>query len=185
MRIRKALRADQEFTSRFLAVLGKGLVIAAQSRLGQPDFFVMAARFIREYIEPGYFRKEGLLLDSLEAFGFAPDQGPIGNMHAAHRKSQEISKLLSGAAHEWEGGDPSSRADVIWATSEFTTLMHQHFALLNNLIYPLLEQSLNLEEEQELAEKVNALGSAEAYPAAYDEFRRLIETMEDEVGDWR
>jgi hemerythrin-like domain-containing protein len=185
MRIRKALRADQEFTARFLAVLGKGLVIAAQSRLGQPDFFVMAARFIREYIEPGYFRKEEVLLEGLEACGFAPDQGPVGSMRAAYRKSHEISRTLSGAANEWQGGDASSRADVIWATSEFTDLMHQHFRQLNNLIYPLLEQSLTLEEEQHLAEKVNALGSAEAYPAAYDEYRRLIETMEDEVGDWR
>lgn len=185
MRIRKALRADQEFTARFLAVLGKGLVIAAQSKLGQPDFFVLAARFINEFIEPGYFRKEELLLDGLEACGFPPDHGPLGNMRAGHRKSQEISRLLSAAAHEWQGGDQASRADVIWATSEYTAMMHEHFALLMNLIFPLLEQSLNLEEEQQLAEKVHNLGSAEAYPAAYDEYRRVIDAMEDEVGDWR
>ena len=185
MRIRKALRADQDFASRFLAVLGKALIITAESKFGQPGFFVLAGRFIHEYLEPAYFKKVDVLLDSLEGYGFPTDQGPVGNMRAAHRKSHEISRTLSGAANEWQGGDASSRADVIWATSEFTTLMHQHFGQLNNLIYPLLEQSLTMEEEQQLAEKVNALGSAEAYPAAYDEYRRVIETMEDEVSDWR
>lgn len=183
MRIRKALRADQDFTSRFLSVLGNALVITAESKFGQPGFFILAGRFIRDYLEPAYFKKVDVLLDSLEQFGFPSDQGPVGNMRKEHEKSHEISRLLDEAARHWKEGDLASRADVIWAGSEYTSLMRRHSGLLNNLIFPLLEQSFPVEEEQAIAARVNLVASSVA--AGQEKYVRLVELLEEEVSDWR
>jgi hemerythrin-like domain-containing protein len=183
MRIRKALRADQEFTSRFLSVLGKALIVTAESKFGQPGFFILAGRFIHDYMEPAYFKKVEVLLDSLEHYGFPSDQGPVGNMHKEHQKGREISRLLDEAAQHWKEGDQVSRADVIWAGSEYTSLMRRHSGLLNNLIFPLLEQSFSVEEEQGIAARVNLITSSAA--AGRDKYVRLVELLEEEVSDWR
>jgi len=185
MRIRKALRADQDFTSRFLAVLGNALIIIAESKFGQPGFFILASHFIHEYMEPAYFRKVEVLLDSLEGYGFPSDQGPVGNMRKEHKKGREISQMLTEAAQHWKSGDEVSRADVIWAGSEYTSLMRRHSSLLNNLIFPLLEQSFSIEEEQQIAARVNLIGSAGAALTGSEKYIRMVETLEEEVSDWR
>ncbi len=185
MRIIKILRADQDLIARFVAVLGRGLATAGQSKSARPGFFVFAGNFIHGYIEPIYFKKEVVLLTALEDCGFPADKGPVGTMHADHEKSREISKALFGAAKQWQSGDGSGRADVVWATSEYTGLMHRHFDLLKNLIHPLLEQTLSPEDEQKAAEQLNLVAFADPEEDSPGKYTRIVEMLEEEVGEWQ
>ena len=185
MRIIKSLRADQDLIARFLAVLGRGLGIASHSRSARPGFFIFASNFIQEYLEAEYFKKEAVLLRALEDCGFAPNQGPVGNMHLGHQKSREVSVILSEAARQWQAGDDSGRAQVIWATSEFTGILRRHLDLLKNLIYPLLEQSLSEEDEQKVAGELNLIGFKVANPNSPDRYAKILDSLEEEVGEWQ
>jgi len=185
MRIIKILREDQELAARFLAVLGRGLAIAGQGKSARPGFFIFANSFIREYLEEVYFKKEKVLLNALEDCGFPPDDGPIGAMNADQQKSREISRTLFDAAKQWQGGDEEGRADVIWATSEYTGLLHRHFNMLKNLIHPLLEQSLSPEGEEKAAEALNRLAFEDDTPETLDKYVKMVETLEEEVGNWK
>jgi hemerythrin-like domain-containing protein len=184
MRIIKILRADQELVTRFLAVLGRGLAAAGQSKSARPGFFVFAGNFIGGYLEPIYFKKEEVLLNALEDCGFPSDDGPVGAMHVDHQKSHEISKILSEAARQWQGGDEAGRAEVIWATSEYTGLMHRHFELLRNLIHPLLEQTLSTEDEEKAAENLNLVAFQDTNDDSPGKYTRIVEMLEEEVGEW-
>ena len=152
MRATRVLTDDWDFISRFLAVLGRGLVVASRSKMARPGFFLFASNFIHEYIEGYYLPREAVLLQVLEDCGFPPDSGPVGNMLSDQKKSREISQSLAEAARAWQGGDDSGRAESVWATSEYSDLMHHHFERMRNLINPLLDQSITPEGERKIAE---------------------------------
>jgi hemerythrin-like domain-containing protein len=185
MRIKKALQPDIELISRFTAVLGGGLNVAAHSRTAKPDFFIHAGQFIQAYIQAVYFKKEDVLLEALQDWGFPADQGPVGSMRSGQTKSGEIARMLVGAASHWQHGGEEGRGDTVWATSEFTGLMRSHFELLNTLIYPLVDQSISPEDEQGIAAKINHLNFGEPPSALREKYLKFVENLEEEFSDWR
>lgn len=185
MRFTKHLRADQETINRFLAVFGGGSAVLGHSKLARPGFFVVAHDFIHEYIEQGFFEKEELLMRTLEDSGFSPDEGPIGSMRIEQKKSREAAKLLIDSAKEWQAGDEEARTTVIWAASEYSSILHHHLERLKNLIFPLLEQNVTSEDEHKIAEGLNQIVFENAMKAPPDKYVKLIESLEDEISDWK
>ena len=185
MRIIKILNTDQELVNRFLAVFGNGMAVAGNSKLARPGFFVFACNFIQQYLEPVYFKQEEVLLNALEECGFSAENGPLGTMYSQQQKSCEISKVLFGAAKQWQSGDETGRAEVIYATSEYIGIMHQHFDLLKRLIQPLLEQSVTPEGEEKAAEALNRLAFEDTMPESIDKFVKIVQMLEEEVGEWK
>ncbi len=184
MRVTKILSEDQAFVARFLAVLGKGLVIASRSKVARPGFFIFASNFMREYLETEYLRKEDVLLQALEDLGFAGDSGPVGGMRAEQKRSRELSKTISEAARAWQGGDDTGRAEAIYATSEYTGLMHHHFERLKNLINPLLDQSITPEGELQIAEQLNKIEFADREEQTPAKYLKIVQMLEEEARDW-
>jgi hemerythrin-like domain-containing protein len=185
MRITKYLRADQEIILRFLDVLGGGLLVLGTSKLARPGFFIFAHTFIHDYIERGFLKKEELLIKALEDSGFPPDEGPVGAMRADQKRSREAAELLFNAAKAWQTGDEEARVEVGWATSEYTSTFRQHLERLKNLIFPLLEQNLSPEDEHRIAEGLNKLSFESGMKNDADKHIKLIETLEDELSEWK
>jgi hemerythrin-like domain-containing protein len=184
MRATRILSADQELVTRFLAALGRGLVVAGRSKGARPGFFIYGASFIRDYMEPVYFQKEEVLLKALENCGFPPDEGPVGAMRQEYQKSREASAMLAEAAKAWQGGDDGGRAEVVWATSEYTSLMRSHFERLRNLIHPLLDQWVTPDDELRIAEELNLIEFADREAEPMDKYTKIVQMLEDEVSDW-
>lgn len=185
MRIARKLSADQETILRFLTVLGSAMIELNSNKLARPEFFVLAHTFIRDYIEGGFFKKEELLIQTLEDIGFPPDDGPIGFLRSDQNKSHESAVHLIEATEQWQAGDESARVEMGWATSEYTSTLRQHLERLKNLVFPLLEQNIIIEEEHALSEKVDTLvfdGDLQSNPEKYEE---LIVKLEEELSDWR
>jgi hemerythrin-like domain-containing protein len=184
VRVTRILNDEQELVARFLAVLGRGLVVVGHSKSARPGFFLYSSNFIREYLEPNYFKKEEVLLKALEDAGFPPDEGPVGRMRTEQVKSREISQVLFDAAKAWQGGDEGGRAEVVWATSEYTALMRHHFERLKTLIHPLLEQTVTPEGEQRIAEALNRIEFSDHEAASPDKYVKIVKLLEEEVKDW-
>ena len=185
MRITKNLRADQENINRFLAALGSCSTILSTSKLVRPSFFIFAHNFIRDYIEDAFFRKEELFMTALEDAGFPPDDGPINSMRKDHKKSREASELLINAARRWQAGDEDARTELGWATSEYTSSVRQHLDRLKNQIYPLLEQTISIDDEHKISEGINNIVFEGSLKDGSEKYLKLIETLEDELSDWK
>ena len=185
MRIIKHFRADQELILRFLDALGAGSVILASSKHARPGFFIFAHSFIREYIDDIFFRKEELLIKALEDDGFPPDDGPIGSLRLEQKKCHEAAEHMLNAARGWQAGDEDAHAEVGWATSEFTSTLRQHIDRLKNLIFPLLEQNMSPDDEHKLAQGLNIIAFEKDTKEASDKYSKLIESLEEELSDWK
>ncbi len=185
MRISKNLRADQENINRFLTALGGASVILSSNKYARPKFFISAYTFIKEYIEEGFFVKEEVLIKTLEEGGFPLDEGPIHSMRNDHKKSNEAAEHLLNAAKQWQSGDEEARVEVGWATSVYTTAIRQHLERLKNLIFPLLEQTITIDDEHKVSEGINGIVFEGNIKHGTEKYMKLLEELEDELSDWR
>jgi hemerythrin-like domain-containing protein len=185
MRIARKLSTDQETISRFIAVLGSAMLELSGNKLARPGFFIVAHNFIAEYINGGFFKKEELIMKALEDVGFPPDDGPIYFMRSDQDKTREAAAHMIQAAKHWQAGDENARVDVSWAASEFTSTLRQHLDRLKNLIFPLVEQNLALEDEHKIAEGMNTVIFEADMQNDPDKYDKMLETLEEELADWR
>ena len=186
MRIEKHLRKDRETLLRFLDVFGGGsAALGSSNKHTQPGFFVFGSTFIHEYVEPVFFRKVDLLLSALENSGFPTESGAIGGMKSEQAKCREAAVLLLKAAKDWQGGDVGARVEVGWTSSEYTTALRQLLERLKNLIFPLLEQNMSPEDEHQILEGLNKIAFENSAENDGDKHIKLIETLEDELSDWK
>jgi hemerythrin-like domain-containing protein len=185
MRIARKLSADQEIIQHFLTVLGGAMIELSSNKLARPEFFIQAHAFIKEYIEGRFFKKEELLIKTLEDVGFPPDDGPVGFMRSEQVKSQKAAAHLIHAAEQWKAGDDSARVDVGWASSEYTSVIRQHLERLKTLIFPLLEQNMPIEEEHLLSEKVDKLALNGDLQGNLEQYIKMVLSLEEELSDWR
>lgn len=185
MRIAKNLRTDQENISRFITALGGGSVILSTTKHATPKFFILAHSFIKGYIEDGFFKKEELLIKVLEEGGFPSGSGPIGALLGDHKKSRDAAEVLINAAKQWQAGDEGARSEVGWATSEYTSTIRQHLERLKNLIFPLLEQTISIDDEHKLSEEVNKVITEGTVKEWTEKYVKVIEELEEELSDWR
>ena len=126
-----------------------------------------------------------MLIKALEGVGFPPDDGPIYFMRSEQKKSQEVSEQLIKAAKQWQAGEENARMDVGWAASEYTSNFRQHLGRLKNLIFPLLEQNLAIEDEHKIAEGFNTVVFEADMNNDPDKYEKLIKDLEEELADWR
>jgi hemerythrin-like domain-containing protein len=185
MRISKNLRPDQENILRFINVLGGASIILSNNKNASPGFFILAHDFIRDYIEDGFFKKEELLIKTLEDCGFPTEGGPISAILNGQKKSHESAELMVNAAKQWRAGDEIARSEVGWATSQFTSAMREHLDRLKNLIFPLLEQTITIDDEHKLSEEINKIVFESDLKDGTEKYIKLIESLEDELSDWR
>jgi hemerythrin-like domain-containing protein len=186
MRIIKNFRPDQENISRFIAALGSGLIIlSANNKQARPSFFISAHSFIRDYIEDGFFKKEELLIKTLEESGFSTESGPIGAMINDQKKSREAAEALITYAKQWQDGDEVARSELGWATGEYTSAIRDHLERLKNLIFPLLEQTISIDDEHVLSAEVDKIVFTGGLKDGTEKYIKLIAALEDELSDWR
>jgi hemerythrin-like domain-containing protein len=185
MLITKNYRADQEVITRFLDVLGGGLAILSGNKNARPGFFIVSHTFIQEFIEEGFFKKEALLIKALEDNGFPVDDGPVGSMLVEQVKTHDAAEHMLNAAKGWQGGDEEARAEVGWATSEVTSTLRQHLDKLKSRVFPLLEQNISPDDEHKISEGLNKIAFELSMKGDTDKYIKLIESLEDELSDWK
>lgn len=185
MRITKKFRTDQENISRFIAVLGGGLVVLSANKNLRPGFFISAHNFIEDYIEAGLFKKEELLIRPLEEGGFPTESGPIGAILGDQKKCHEAAMILFNAAKQWQSGDEAARSEAGWATSEYTSAVREHLERLKSLIFPLLEQTISIDDEHKLSEEIDKIVFEGGLKDGTEKYIKLIEALEEELSDWR
>jgi hemerythrin-like domain-containing protein len=92
--------------------------------------------------------------------------------------------VLSEAAKGWQNGDEGGRNEVIWATSEYTDIMRKHFEQLKTRIHPLLEQTLSEADEEKAANNLNLVAFQNPDEDSPNKYVRIVQMLEEEIGEW-
>lgn len=185
MRISRILRTEQENIQRLVTVLGHASVEVRSNKRAKPNFFILANDFITEYINEGFFKKEELVIKVLEDGGFPSDKGPIAAIRSDQAKSLAASETLFNAAKQWQAGEEGARLEVGWATNEFTSSVRQHLDRFKTLIFPLIEQTISVDEEDRVAEAINTMDLENKLKDGTDRHIKMLKELEDEFSDWK
>ena len=185
MRITKNFSTDQENIIRFLDALGGATTFLSSSKNAGPGFFIFANTFISEYIADSFFKKEELLVRALIDNGFPSDDGPIGLMRVEQEKCRAAAEHMWSASKGWQAGDDEARVEVGWAASEYTSTLRQHLDRLKTRIFPLLEQNMSPEDEHKILEGLNTIAFENSLKGDADKYTKLLESLEEELSDWK
>lgn len=185
MRITKSLKTDHEIITRFVSVLGRGMLELNGNKFANPDFFVLAHNFISEYIEGRFFQKEALIVNILQDIGFSPTGNPISSMRDEQEKSHEVAMQFFEAARLWQTGDETARNEVSWAVSEYISTIQQHLQQIKTVVIPLLEQNLTVEEDHTIADGFDAIVFEAETANDADRYEKMIKKLEDDLSDWQ
>lgn len=185
MKATKLLRNDQELIERFLAVFGQGAVSAAQNKPVQPGFFIYGCSFIKEFIEGYYFKKERVLLETMEANGLSADSGPLQHMLEEIEQSQTMSEDILAAARYWQAGNIEGRNDIVWMTSGYTSMLRQHIERSRSILFPLAEQIIPPEEQYKIAEAYNRIAFEEGQQHPPEHYEKIVAALKEESEDWK
>ena len=185
MRIPRNLQTDQDHINRFLAVLGGASLEVRTNKRAKAKFFILAHKFIKDYIEDGFFRKEEVIIKILIEGGFPDQQGPVGALRSDHKKCREDAEVLLDAATAWQNGDEGARSEVGWSSHEYTSTMRQHFERLKSLIFPLVEQTLPIEAEETVSQEIRGIAFEGGLKDGVEPYVKLIGELEEEYKDWK
>jgi hemerythrin-like domain-containing protein len=72
-----------------------------------------------------------------------------------------------------------------WATGDYTATLRQHLDRLKNLIFPLIEQTISVEEEHRISEEMDNIIFEGDLKEGTEKYIKLIEKLEEELGDWK
>jgi hemerythrin-like domain-containing protein len=78
-----------------------------------------------------------------------------------------------------------ARSEVGWATSQYTSAVRQHLDRLKNLIFPLLEQTITVDEEHIVTEGMSNMIFEGGLKDGTEKYIKLIGELEDELSDWK
>jgi hemerythrin-like domain-containing protein len=185
MRITKSLRADQDNIKRLITALSGASIEVRSNKRAKPKFFITAHEFIVEYVDEGFFKKEEILIKVLEDGGFPLDKGPIGSILADQQKSHEVRETLLKATKQWEAGDEGIRIEVGWASSEYASTLRQHLERFKSLIFPLLEQTISIDDEDKISDSINSIVFEGKLKDGTEKYAKMLDELEEELSDWK
>jgi hemerythrin-like domain-containing protein len=188
MQISKVLQNDQDGIKRFILTLSDASVEVRNNQRANHDFFLRVHEFITGYIDEGLFKKEELIIKALADGGFSTDQGPIAALLADKEKSLEMGGELLESIKRWQAGeaeDQQARMDIGWAAREYVAVMRQHMERLKTLIFPLVEQTLSQEEEDQISAAVSNLVFEGGLKGGAEKYLNMVNSIETDFKSWK
>jgi hemerythrin-like domain-containing protein len=186
MRATEILKEEHIILERVLVALDLAAVGAAHQKAVRPGFFIDTYGFVLDFTEGFHFKKEEeILYRALEDVGLPVDGGQLGILLNEHEESRRYIRAMLTAAKEWDAGDTEARAEVIWATSGYTGLLHQHIARENTILFSLAKQMLSEEVQEQIALAFDRMGQQEAGEDILEKYLKVAIKLEKEASTWK
>ena len=124
-------------------------------------------------------KEEEFLFPALEIAGIPREGGPIGVMLSEHEQGRKLVARLKEAMTAYKSGDNTNalKADLI--IDEYVTLLTQHIAKENTVLFPMADAKLDSKKDTELFEAFEQLERERIGVGKHDEFHVLLDQLKD------
>lgn len=148
----------------------------------RPEFFLSATDFIRGFADGCHHQKEeGVLFKSMEAHGITGDGCPLGVMLAEHELGRQYTRALRSAAQDMQSGDPGASRRAIQSTRSYTTLLRQHINKEDNILFPLADDVIPMDQHDLVWEGFEHVEHAETGEGVHEKYLALAMVLEAEL----
>lgn len=181
MKATEVLMEEHEVILRVLTALEKAVSDAPSGKFN-PDFFLEAADFIKNFADACHHAKEeGVLFVEMEASGVPMQGGPIGVMLAEHEQGRQYTRLMREAAEKWQAGDTSAVEAVKLNGMGYVNLLRQHIQKENNILFPMADRVVPTGKQSTIWEKFEQIELEETGEGVHEKYEALAEKLEREA----
>jgi len=164
-----------------LAALEHAARTQATARPLPVQFFVDAVDFIRSFADGCHHRKEeDVLFKALVRHGFSEGQGPLGVMLHEHELGRTFTRTMAKAARRLARGDETARALLAEAASSYATLLRQHIAKEDQVLFKMADRAIPPAEQAQIEEAFDRLKHEEA--DAHRKYEALAHALVAQAG---
>jgi len=147
-----------------------------------PAFFTAAADFASGFADGCHHRKEeNVLFKALERRGMPVNGGPVGVMLLEHEQGRRLIRAMRQGAALWQDGQTSGRDAAVQAASQYILLLRQHISKENNILFPMADRFIPLDEQPQVAEDFEHVEHAETGEGIHEKYLALAQALEKQA----
>lgn len=144
-------------------------------------FFSGTVVFIKNYADGFHHQKEeGILFAALERYGLSKETGPLAVMLAEHDEGRRYTQKMRLALEHLQTRDDASRNDLVLNAMGYVKLLRQHIYKEDNILYPLADKLIPLEQQQEIMDAFERLELDETGENVQEKYLGLAARLEQE-----
>lgn len=167
-------------------VIGAVEVAVTRLRNGEPvepEFFLRAADFIREFADGCHHAKEeGVLFKAMAAAGMPTEGGPIAVMLAEHDQGRAYTRGMVAAAERLKGGDREAAGEVAENAVGYAALLRQHIMKEDQILYPMADQIIPAQNQALVLEDCLAAEQAGGGHEQHARYLALADSLVAQAG---
>lgn len=113
---------------------------------------------LKEFVDYSHHGKEEkILFEALERLGFSREAGPVGVMLAEHDNGRQYIQGMRDAVGLVKTGDLDGLKKFAVNASYYSSLMVDHIYKEDNILYPMADMHLSIEEKSSMMDEFKKL----------------------------
>jgi hemerythrin-like domain-containing protein len=146
------------------------------------DLFIEVTDFIKGFADGCHHKKEeDVLFKAMVAHGVPVENGPIDAMLAEHEQGRAYTRAMREAAQGLKTGKESARSDILHYARRYITLLRQHIAKENEILFPLADRAIPQAKHAEVAAGFDHVEHDETGPGVHEKYLALVTDLESEI----
>lgn len=172
------LKNEHRVIERMLGIVSRASDKLDSSQEVDPELFVDAADFFRNFADRCHHSKEErLLFEKMMARGMSGETGPIAVMLHEHEDGRaHVRKMAELSGKKL---DRNARKELVEHVRAYVELLSAHIQKEDNILYPMADQLLSEADEQELERGFEEVEEKVMGPGAHERYHRMIEEWEE------
>ena len=158
---------------------------ADSTRKGQDvpaGFYIDAADFIKGFADGcHHVKEENVLFKAMTDNGLPTQGGPVGLMLAEHEQGRRYTAAMRQAAERWQAGDETGRPLATQAALGYVSLLRQHIAKENGILFPMADRVIPLEQQDQVNVDFDHVEHEETGEGVHEKYLALAESLEAQV----
>lgn len=181
MRPTEGLSEDHQVILRMCKVLNTVANRLESNEEVDPETLNNIADFIRNFADRCHHGKEEeLLYPRAEERGIPRDGGPIAVMLIEHDQGRECTRNMAAAAEKYAAGDDEARLAFAGNARSYAELLVPHIDKEDNILYPMCDEVLTEEDQQDLEVKFEAVETERMGEEKHHQYIHLVDELERE-----
>lgn len=176
MRLTEILSREHRLIEKVLEALDEAATQAESGRAAEPARLAEMLAFLRDFADRCHHGKEeDILFRRLEQHGFGPDHGPVAVMLHEHQIGRGHIREMGEAVPEI--GTDAGRLRFVRAAQAYVMLLRGHIQKEDHILFPMADQVLSQEDQQDLTAAYGKLDPAAMGEQAYERFGLVAERL--------
>ncbi len=107
--------------------------------------------------------------------------GPLGMMLHEHVLGRQFIKAIDDAIDEYESGDTAAAQVIAGNIGGYTQLLTEHVWKEENVLFPIADQVLSADDQQDLAERFKRVDAEVSGPEVLKRYTDMVGRLEQEI----